>query len=95
MKNLHTPGPWKLEYDYSLVMPFKRGNYIVTSGPIGPSEADRDELRANARLIAAAPELLEALNTIQVCLTSWNEHGRYTNLIEYALTAIQKATTNV
>lgn len=62
MKTQHTQGPWSLEYDYSLVMPFKRGNYIVTAGPIGPSEANRDELRANARLIAAAPELLEALN---------------------------------
>jgi len=57
----HTPGPWTLEYDYSLVMPAKDGNHIVTAGPIGPDESSREEKRANARLIAAAPELLDAL----------------------------------
>lgn len=53
MKNLHTPGPWSLEYDYSLVM----NHHIVTAGPIGPDEASREEKIANAQLIAAAPEL--------------------------------------
>lgn len=57
----HTPGPWTLEYDYSLVMPAKDGNHIVTAGPIGPDESSREEKRANARLIAASPELLEIL----------------------------------
>lgn len=90
MKAQHTPGPWSLEYDYSLVMK----HHIVTAGPIGPDGATQEERQANARLMAAAPELLEALNTIQVCLTSWNEHRRYTNLIEHALTAIQKATSH-
>lgn len=89
MKNLHTPGPWKLEYDYSLVMPFKRGNYIVTSGPIGPSEADRDELRANARLIASAPELLQALqDMLDMTRFQYKEMATY----KYAQEIITKAT---
>lgn len=60
MKAQHTPGPWSLEYDYSLVMK----HHIVTAGPIGPDEASQEEKKANARLIAAAPELLEALKAI-------------------------------
>lgn len=52
----HTTGPWTLEYDYSLVM----GNYIVGRN-FAPDSADASERQANARLIAAAPDLLAAL----------------------------------
>jgi len=62
MKTQHTPGPWGLEYDGSLLMPYKRGNHIVTAGAIAPDGASQEEKRANMKLIAAAPELLEALN---------------------------------
>jgi len=101
MKTTHTPGPWSLEYDYSLVMPYKRGNYIVTAGPIGPSEADRDELRANARLIAAAPELLETLNALtNLCkfipkeVFTDNGQKDFQFILTKAGEAIQKATAN-
>lgn len=60
----HTPGPWTLEYDYNLVMPFKRGGQVVTAGLIGPDEAHSEEKRANMQLISAAPDLLEALTDL-------------------------------
>jgi len=47
----HTPGPWVCEHgadDFFFVAPVD-------------GEFDRDQRDANARLIAAAPELLEAL----------------------------------
>jgi len=89
MKNLHTPGPWTLEYDYSLVMPAKDGNHIVTAGPIGPDESSREEKRANARLIATAPELLQALqDMLDMTRFQYKEMATY----KYAQEIITKAT---
>jgi len=85
----HTTGPWTLEYDYSLVMPAKDGNHIVTGGPIGPDEASREEKRANSRLIAAAPELLQALqDMLDMTRFQYKEMATY----KYAQEIIKKAT---
>ena len=57
IKAKHTPGPWKIDYGYNRSI-----NFI---GPCVPDQyAGSSWLRvteANARLIAAAPELLDAL----------------------------------
>lgn len=53
----HTPGPWKCS-------PLDRKQtYVVNEAKALPQQAvySTDEVLANARLIAAAPELLEAL----------------------------------
>jgi hypothetical protein len=51
----HTPGPWKaLKGD--LVM----GSQVVAVG-VAPDGAGHEEQRANARLLAAAPEMYAAL----------------------------------
>lgn len=58
----HTPGPWNFqpcdEYAYSFEVLCEKDYYIATThdGVRGDSNAG-----ANARLIAAAPDLLEAL----------------------------------
>ena len=72
----HTPGPWEIRYaangcPYTITttasgnfdkMPGRVGSQILRWGSFMlPSSA---EARANARLIAAAPELLEALEQI-------------------------------
>jgi hypothetical protein len=55
----HTPGPWQAKAGLS------RWNVTTTGQPrtfnIAAINTDRPEQAANARLIAAAPELLEAL----------------------------------
>ena len=53
----HTPGPWATDGGDTVVA---MGNQIVVTAP-APDGASREEMKANARLIAAAPELLEAL----------------------------------
>ena len=65
-KTKHTPGPWVVRtIDQSLAtVETQDGRYII--GNAGQLRADdwktgHIERRANARLIAAAPELLEAL----------------------------------
>jgi len=51
---MHTPGPWGIEGTANI------GYAIVHSGPILNVVADNVRREANARLIAAAPDLLEA-----------------------------------
>jgi hypothetical protein len=52
----YTPGPWKVEEDYRV----RAGVFVIL---IGNREGSlRTEWRANACLIASAPELLEALH---------------------------------
>ena len=59
----HTPGPWFFN--------FEAGRYVIShQGNFGPHKALAitggfyPDLEANARLIAAAPELLEALQML-------------------------------
>jgi hypothetical protein len=93
MNTKHTPGPWRensqgdSEYIFSEVY---GAIAIIPHGGI-----HRDEHKANAQLIAAAPDLLDALQTIVSVLSDWDNatnQGKYANLIEYANKAINKAT---
>ena len=83
----HTPGPWFASYagDMSINAgdPVQRGSYTTypisivggcgcCGSPFGVD--DPDECAANARLIAAAPDLLEALET---ALDGWQREFEY------------------
>lgn len=62
----HTPGPWQIEGRYDVEL---GSLYLSTMHPmpifeLQPIVGSRDEHMANARLIAAAPELLEALHLV-------------------------------
>lgn len=68
----HTPGPWiSGRPDMATVIEGRYGKYIYAAGPDGRADRyiaatgfdleDWEEIMANARLIAAAPELLDAL----------------------------------
>jgi hypothetical protein len=62
----HTPGPWKVSMP--LIKAPARGGYYELGGVaqvLGDKHVpDINEQEANARLIAAAPEMLEALKLI-------------------------------
>lgn len=86
----HTPGPWFSQYD-------DNGFYEIGSEAVSRrvaftySEYDTDE--ANARLIAAAPDLLEALQrlldaTTPLFFITQNDHTAF----HQASAAIAKAT---
>lgn len=77
MKPKHTAGPWTVfpeECDKpyirirgtNLGYRFKIAN-VLTPVYAGVPECEAEETRANARLIAAAPELLEALEQLVDC----------------------------
>ena len=51
----HTPGPWTIHKDYS------RANYTVFDADGNYGDTSVETIDANAALIAAAPDLLAAL----------------------------------
>ena len=54
----HTPGPWMQEYDGAVAI----GEQVcIPVDHCGPDDVPHAERKANARLIAAAPDLLAAL----------------------------------
>ncbi len=59
----HTPGPWTMFGQYSVMD--HTGLYIKLVGGGEQPPFQPEEQEANARLIAAAPELLEVLETIE------------------------------
>ncbi len=91
----HTPGPWAVE---GLIESNGVGAYRIVESNNTYAIADVYEIEGrepNARLIAAAPELLEALRML---INYKNAHGKLTqkgleSMIEaYAVPAYQKAT---
>lgn len=95
----HTPGPWVAQVD--TVRKSVRAPGRAAQGPLflirvlrdssfGPGDAGEAQVIANARLIAAAPELLEALQNL---LAVYNGEGgtRY-HAGDIASAAIAKAT---
>lgn len=71
----HTPGPWHVfrvsEYLIIGESPPAPGRHIARASSMG------DETEANARLIAAAPAMLEALQRIVRQRDYAAEHGHY------------------
>lgn len=94
----HTPAPWKADEENcadGLNIQDTEGRRIAFTATIRNPDYTpliTDEAIANARLIAAAPELLEALRAFvandDAGIVSLNA---YTALIENARAAIQKA----
>jgi hypothetical protein len=73
----HTPGPWFSQYDDNGF--YEIGSEIVSLRlAFTYGEGDTDE--ANARLISAAPELLQSLQAIVRSLADQDDEG----LIEHA-----------
>jgi hypothetical protein len=67
MDTKHTPGPWTLEAGRNFIT--SSGEFYITYGQDrykNPKFKDFCELDANARLIAAAPDMLSALKAYQV-----------------------------
>ena len=96
---LHTPGPWTVDhtddnlrlYDGDLLIAEVTGSteHIEVRG------LDEETTQANAWLIAAAPDLLAALERILARLEMLNlfiERGEDAKVVEQARAAIGKAT---
>jgi hypothetical protein len=91
---MHTPGPWNIE------RPLLNDNIAITVDGIVTAEClavvltgtrELPEDTANAHLIAAAPELLEALEALLADQETMREPYRNEALCESARAAIAKA----
>ena len=87
-----TPGPWKV-LDHTKEPPTQEILCIAETGfalECEPFESISDVDRANANIMAAAPDLLEALEEI---VEDYDEYpmGFYRDVIEKAQAAIAKA----
>ncbi len=100
MEMKFTKGPW--ERNKNLIGTYIEGRYLYTSvasvSDYYPDEhASPEEVDANARLIAAAPDLLEALqgaidDIIQLSSARWSEvEGTEDELVGNYRAAIAKA----
>ena len=83
MKTKHTPGPWKED---GFKITDSKGKLICRVDSEGGSDAFD---MANARLIAAAPELLEGLKALADIA---EDEDNYPTFTERARKAIAKAT---
>jgi hypothetical protein len=92
----HTPGPWHSR------PAIKPGEYTVTaeSGGFAPLARVKGDKRstltaahANARLMAAAPDLLEALLTMIEACPDREKNDAIAQAVDMALGAIGKAIT--
>ena len=104
-----TKGEWKITDDRFIAVDEKelvcevydRANFLPRPGTIVP---DEETAEANAKLIAAAPEMFEALKTMLMFIkessgiAGWHENGQVATWDEFDVvkdieTAIKKATT--
>ena len=60
MTTKHTPGPWKAHLDQVAIVEMSDGHQFY----VGGEDQSTDTIDANAALIAAAPDLLAALEAI-------------------------------
>jgi hypothetical protein len=87
----HTPGPWDRGFAGH------GGEYIGTDDEVIAQVAQGPRCKANAKLIEAAPELLEALEAVNETFRALSKDLPYEpisgGLIEQVRAAIAKATT--
>lgn len=96
----HTPGPWRLMNSHkagflNVYTTHDTGELEATDFicEIGPGARNEGEINANARLIAAAPELLEACKVLADLCTDAKcvQSVKWTSARDQARAAIQKA----
>lgn len=94
-ENKHTPGEWqvKIKAGTNNLCRIKAGNGSIIADAYCFAEGrSSEEAEANAKLIAACPQLLEALEKLDEAITE-GDPGTITNvLLNYARPAIRKAT---
>ena len=88
----HTPGPWRYEPQNGSPT---TGQHMISGSKPGYLAEVRDcgsgDVVANARLIAAAPELLAVLKELQESAVYWSEYDVPLGIVDRINAAIAKA----
>ena len=100
MKTQHTPGPWIVGGPVNDIGDFRifsetKQDTLYCTVEVGWGSQAKEIAAANARLIAAAPDLLEALQAITAgVIEGLNSEGDYMHArVKEARAAIAKATS--
>jgi hypothetical protein len=86
METKHTPGPWKIGNDETSVS--SSDDFVCDCR----SNFDGNLDFANARLIAAAPDLLAVLQELEESSSYWSDYDVPVGIVDRIKAAIRKAT---
>ncbi len=95
MKTNYTPAPWRVNFDEAIKIADDNNSTLAMVTHLHLlGRRNGNEVEANARLIAAAPELLEALEELANRAAEIHGTARHTvmPLVHKARAAIAKAT---
>ena len=93
MRTNHTPGPWKTDGSgMSVYSANTRLDFAPIVAVAVGNEKSLAQLRVDAQLIAAAPDLLEALTALIDIDVSYTKGPRVQQTVEAAKTTIAKTT---
>lgn len=89
----HTPGPWTIDWNVSRLDIFSAdaATLVATLRRSALSPGIDDTAKANARLIAAAPDMLEALQKL-CAIQEYGDVASWASEWDEARAAIAKAT---
>lgn len=83
-QSAHTPGPWEYRRDgdrhyvaYGICQIVEAAWGTIEADDFGSSKANSQEREANARLIAAAPDMLAALKQAEAFVIAWAASYQY------------------
>jgi len=89
----HTPGPWRLQLGKGVQF-----DYIINTKKDQPvacfshyKQFTKKETKANARLIAAAPDLLAVVKELEESASYWSEYDVPLGIVDRLRAAIAKA----
>ena len=88
----HTTGPWKVDSGEALKVRNNSGSIATVMQTHLTGRRSNDETMANARLIAAAPEMLEALHNMAELARPYMRDDVQLQALQDARAAITKAT---
>lgn len=88
MKSKHTPGPWHTGHGPQASIVYDRSGWGVANASVYHFKHEHGSALANAALIAAAPDLLEALEEI---VLHQEILGQCSTITDRAYEAIAKA----
>ena len=98
MSTQHTPGPWSLDMESAGFYVIADNLLVASVQEVDPHPTDIDEYmpagitEANARLIAAAPDLLAALKACDEAMSYMSEYDIPLTLPAQVRAVIAKAT---
>lgn len=64
MTTTHTPGPWHIGLRQAEKIIYDKTGWAVANATVYHGKEDAEQVKANARLIAAAPDMLAALQEV-------------------------------